>query len=123
MAARPPWIASREALEVLDTRSIAEGFARKELFERGAGEPPLEILVGRTGGRLFAMHSLCPHEGGRLSEGPLSEGRYARCPLHLYRFDPASGAALEVDCDPATVYPIEERDGRAWIRPPPGAAP
>jgi len=109
-------------LVVEGTRSIAEGVARKFLFERGplqagqAGEPPLEILVGRVDGRLFAMHTLCPHEGGRLSEGPLAEGRYPRCPLHLYQFHPRTGAALDVECEPATVYPIEEQGDRAVIR-------
>jgi len=57
-----------------------------------------------------------PHEGGRLSEGPLAEGRYPRCPLHLYQFHPRTGAALDVECEPATVYPIEEQGDRAVIR-------
>lgn len=116
-----PRAALRGELHIDGTRSIAEGWARKYLFERGPGEAPLEILVGRVDGRLFAMHTLCPHEGGRLAEGPLCEGRYPRCPLHLYQFDPESGAAREVECDPATVFRIEEEGDQAVIRPmPPG---
>lgn len=105
-------------LHLPGTDAIEEGFARKFLFERGAGLPPLEILVCRVDGRLFALHSLCPHAGGRLAEGPLSQGRYPSCPLHLYKFDPASGEALAVECEPATTYAIEEHGGAAVLRGP-----
>ena len=98
------------------TETIREGFGQKFLFDRPGDEPPHEILVMRVEGKLHALHSLCPHAGGRLAEGPLAEGRYASCPLHLYKFDPENGSAQDVECDPATVYEIEEQDGEAVIR-------
>lgn len=98
---------------------LPEGEARKVLVpaER-PGEPPLEILLVRREGRLFALDTLCPHEGGRLAEGPLWEGGNVSCPLHLYRFDPRTGKAVEVDCAPATTFPVREVDGVAELELP-----
>ena len=98
---------------------LPEGEARKVIVpaERPDG-PPHEVLLARVEGRLCALDTLCPHEGGRIGEGPLWEGRYAVCPLHLYRFDPRTGEAAEVECAPATTYPVREVDGVAEIELP-----
>jgi nitrite reductase/ring-hydroxylating ferredoxin subunit len=98
---------------------LPEGEARKVLVpaER-AGAPPHEVVLVRRLGRLYALDSLCPHEGGRLNEGPLWEGRYVTCPLHLYRFDPRTGAAIGVECKPARTYVVRERDGMAELELP-----
>ena len=77
--------------------------------------PPLELLICRVDGKFFAMDSECPHEGGRMAEGPLMDGRTVHCPLHLYRFEPGSGEAVEVDCPPAKTFEVELRDGRIWV--------
>ncbi len=98
---------------------LPEGEARKILVpaER-ADAPPLELVLVRFEGKLCALDSLCPHEGGRIGEGPLWEGRYVVCPLHLYRFDPRTGAPAEVECERATTYPVREVDGAAEIELP-----
>ena len=117
-AALSPEDASRPGpVRVPGVDRLPDGFARKVLHGGGAEEPPREIVLCRTGGRLYALDSLCPHEGGRIAEGPLMEDRFVFCPLHLYRFDPRDGAAVDVDCPPATVYPVEEHDGVAevWV--------
>ena len=95
---------------------LRDGEAKKILVpaER-AGAAPHEIVLVRFGGRLFALDSLCPHEGGRIGEGPLREGRYVSCPLHLYRFDPRTGAAVDVECAPATTYAVREVNGVAEL--------
>lgn len=87
---------------------LAEGQARKVLLPALEGDAPTEVVLCRIGGRLAAVDSLCPHEGGRLAAGPLHEGRYLSCPLHLYKFDPRSGRAVDVDCDPARTFPVRE---------------
>jgi nitrite reductase/ring-hydroxylating ferredoxin subunit len=98
---------------------LPEGEARKVLVpSERADAPPLELLLVRAGGKLCALDSLCPHEGGRLAEGPLWEGGTVHCPLHLYRFDPRTGAAVGVECDPATTYPVREVDGAAELELP-----
>jgi nitrite reductase/ring-hydroxylating ferredoxin subunit len=98
---------------------LVEGTARKVLVPAArAGAAPREVVFVRLGGRLFALDSLCPHEGGRLSEGPLWDGRFVACPLHLYRFDPRTGAAVDVECDPARTYAVREVAGAAELELP-----
>jgi nitrite reductase (NADH) small subunit len=110
---------STRRVRVPGSARLRDGEAKKVLVpaER-AGEPPLEIVLVRRGGRLHALDSLCPHEGGRIGEGPLWEGRYVACPLHLYRFDPETGAAIDVDCAPATTYAVREVNGVAELELP-----
>jgi nitrite reductase/ring-hydroxylating ferredoxin subunit len=98
---------------------LADGMAKKILVpaER-ADRPPREVVLVRFEGRLHALDSLCPHEGGRIGEGPLWEGRYVMCPLHLYRFDPRTGAAIDVECKPATTYAVREVNGAAELELP-----
>jgi len=98
---------------------LRDGEAKKILVpaER-ADASPFEIVLVRLGGRLYSLDSLCPHEGGRLNEGPLWEGRYVSCPLHLYRFDPRTGEAVDVECAPAKTYPVREIDGAAELELP-----
>jgi nitrite reductase/ring-hydroxylating ferredoxin subunit len=97
---------------------LAEGEARKVLVPGPDPRVPLEVVLARLAGRLYALDSLCPHEGGRIGAGPLAEGRYVTCPLHLYRFDPRTGAAVDVECEPATTYPVREVDGAAELELP-----
>jgi nitrite reductase (NADH) small subunit len=75
-----------------------------------------EIVLVRRDGRLMALDRICPHEGGRISAGPLAEGRYVVCPLHNYRFDPETGRAVGVACKSARTYRVRERapDAEVW---------
>lgn len=110
---------STRRVRIPGSARLDEGQAKKILVPGARAEaPPLEIVLVRLGGRLFALDSLCPHEGGRIGEGPLWEGRYVACPLHLYRFDPRTGAAIEVECAPATTYPVREVGGAAELELP-----
>ena len=75
-----------------------------------------EIVLVRRDGRLHALDRLCPHEGGRMADGPLADGRYVVCPLHNYKFDPQDGRAVGVACRSARVYRVRERgaDCEVW---------
>lgn len=100
------------------TGRLEEGMARKVLIPEGEAAPPREIILIRWQGRLFALDSLCPHEGGRIAEGPLWEGRWAYCPLHLCKFDPRDGSAVGAECGTARTYPVSEKEGHAELRLP-----
>ncbi len=65
-----------------------------------------QVVLCRVDGELFALDRLCPHEGGRLTDGPLVEKRYAMCPLHNYKFDPKTGKPIDVLCKSATTYKV-----------------
>jgi nitrite reductase/ring-hydroxylating ferredoxin subunit len=75
----------------------------------------VEVVLCRVGGELHALDRRCPHEGGRLVDGPLVEGKYALCPLHNYKFDPKSGRAIDVACSDARRYKVREENGDAQI--------
>jgi nitrite reductase/ring-hydroxylating ferredoxin subunit len=85
-----------------------------------AGSPFVEelgvvLVLCRVDGRLWCLDALCSHEGGRLAEGPLSEGRFAMCPLHLFRFDPETGACQGDLGPPAWTYAVEEDGADALV--------
>ncbi len=46
---------------------------------------------------LFAVQASCPHRGGPLADGLLG-GSTLVCPLHAWKFDLTTGAALVGDC-------------------------
>jgi nitrite reductase/ring-hydroxylating ferredoxin subunit len=102
---------------VRGTGKLAEGHAKKvDLGDPLAGGTT--VVLCRVGGELHALDARCPHEGGRIADGPLHEGRLALCPLHNYLFDPRTGAVERGACGKATVYRVRERGGDAevWAR-------
>lgn len=100
----------RRPVLIPGTDRLAEGEARKvDVGDPAAGG--VQVLLCRVDGRVHALDTVCPHEGGRLQPGPLVDGRLATCPLHSYRFDPASGRAVGVTCRPARTYRVVERKG------------
>jgi len=97
------------------TDRLAEGEARKvDVGDPGAGG--VQLLLCRVEGKVYAIDTVCPHEGGRLRPGPLAEGQWAVCPLHSYRFDPRNGREAAGACGSAKTYKVRERDGSCEIR-------
>ncbi len=74
-------------IEVLKVSDIASG-QMKVFTVEGA-----EVLIVRSGDDYYAVSNVCPHRGGRLSDGILS-GTVVECPLHGSRLDVASGRVL-----------------------------
>jgi nitrite reductase/ring-hydroxylating ferredoxin subunit len=76
-----------------------------------------EVVLCRVEGKLYALDRVCPHEGGRLSGGPLVAGRLAVCPLHNYRFDATNGKAVGAACRSAKIYRVREQgsDAVIWV--------
>jgi nitrite reductase (NADH) small subunit len=48
------------------------------------------VALFNVGGRISAIHGICPHAGGPLGEGAL-EGNVVTCPWHGWQFDVTSG--------------------------------
>lgn len=64
-----------------------------------------KVAVFRTrAGQIFAVQAECPHRGGPLADGLLG-GTTVICPLHSWKFDVSSGAALMGECGLRT-YPV-----------------
>lgn len=96
------------SVKIQGVDKLPEGEAKKISI----GDPlagGTEIVLCRRDGKLFAVDVLCPHEGGRISAGPLMEGRYLICPLHNYKFDPTNGRAVGVACKSAKTYRVIEK--------------
>ena len=93
---------------------LPEGQSKRiELGDTLAGG--VEIVLCRLEGELHAVDRACPHEGGRIGDGPLVEGQFVVCPLHNYRFDPATGKPVGVVCKSARTYRVREVDGDAEV--------
>lgn len=78
----------------------------------------LQVVLCRVEGKLHALDSACPHEGGRIVGGPLQHGRFAICPLHNYLFDPVDGRVETGVCKKAKVYRVRETaegDCEIWL--------
>ncbi len=74
----------------------------------------LEIAVGRHQGRLFALDNICPHRGGPLSEGDLSDG-CLHCPLHGWGFSVESGAMRGNPSMAVPVYQLQIESGEVYL--------
>jgi nitrite reductase (NADH) small subunit len=83
--------------------------------------PPLEGRAVRIGGvevaifhlsdRFVAIENQCPHKGGPLCDGIVS-GTTVVCPLHGWRFDLESGAAVRASLPLCvTTFPTRVEDG------------
>ncbi len=106
-----------KAALIRGTGRLPEGHARKvDLGDPLAGTGR-QVVLCRVEGGLYALDALCPHEGGRIGEGPLVGGRLAMCPLHNYQFDPRTGKAVGRVCKDARRYRVREKDGdcEIWV--------
>jgi nitrite reductase (NADH) small subunit len=52
------------------------------------------IVLFNIDGKLYAIHNLCPHEGGPLNEGRL-KGHVVACPWHDLAFDVRNGQGID----------------------------
>jgi nitrite reductase/ring-hydroxylating ferredoxin subunit len=102
---------------VRGTVRLAEGQARVVSIGDTLGGSGWDVVLCRVEGRLYALDSGCPHDGGRIAPGPLAEGKYAVCPLHMYQFDPRTGKAVNATCRNARTFKTREvgDDAEIWL--------
>lgn len=71
-----------------------------ELSEVPVGRSKLVMLNNKAialfniEGRFYALHNLCPHEGGPLNEGRV-KGHVVACPWHDLAFDVRNGQGVD----------------------------
>ena len=61
-----------------------------------------EIALFKSNGEICAIHNLCPHAGGPLSEGGVRDG-HVMCPWHGWEFNLKTGACA---FNPAIKVPV-----------------
>ena len=81
-----------------------------------------KVLLARSGGRTHAIGGTCPHAGGPLHEGVLSDGTVL-CPWHkaAFRLDGTRASPPALDDLPA--YPVREAGGRLLLDLEPAPTP
>ena len=78
-----------------------------------------EIAVFRTRGtdEVHATQARCPHKAGLLADGIVGDGKVI-CPLHSYKFDLETGAAVRNECTSLRTYRTELTEDRrvlVWV--------
>ncbi len=67
-------------------------------------------IFRNRGNQVFAVQATCPHRGGPLADGLLG-GSTLVCPLHAWKFDLTTGAALVGECGLKTfLVRVDERN-------------
>jgi nitrite reductase/ring-hydroxylating ferredoxin subunit len=107
----------KDPIRIEGVAALPEGESRKVTIGDPLSGSGTDLILAKVDGVVHAVDSRCPHAGGFITDGPLAEGRFVVCPLHNYRFDPASGACTNAPCGKARTY-RSEADGdalRVWI--------
>lgn len=83
------------------------------------GNHPFAVIrvLGKDGGNpsIRVMDDHCPHAGGSLSAGAITEG-CVLCPWHAWAFDVNTGICPDAESYRVKVYAVRVENGRVWIR-------
>lgn len=77
-----------------------------------AGENSYAIC--NVGGVLHALEGACPHAGGPLGQGLMSNNVLI-CPWHCYEFDPVTGENLDNPFLRVAKVPVKLEGDQIWI--------
>ena len=76
------------------------------------------IAVYKHGGKLYAIHNVCKHQGGPLGEGKILDGCIT-CPWHGYQYLPGNGQSPPPFKEKVSTYDVKVADGKVWLNPAP----
>ena len=75
----------------------------------------VDLAIFNLEGRFLAIENQCPHQGGPLCDGIVS-GTTVVCPLHGWRFDLETGAAVRATLPAClTIFPTRVEDGIVMV--------
>ena len=95
---------------VASTGDILPGSAR--IFRKQDGK---EISIFHlTDGRVLALRNRCPHKGGPLSEGIVSN-HYVFCPLHDWKINLEDGQVQAPDTGCVKTFPVKVEGGKIFV--------
>jgi nitrite reductase/ring-hydroxylating ferredoxin subunit/DMSO/TMAO reductase YedYZ heme-binding membrane subunit len=78
------------------------------------GKTGERIAVVRHAGGISAVHGVCAHQGGPLSEGKLIDGCLT-CPWHGWQYRPEDGCAPPPFVEKIPTYRVKIADGRILV--------
>ncbi len=64
---------------------------------------------------VFALHDVCPHKQGPLSEG-IVHGHQVTCPLHNWVIELETGQAVAPDRGRTACLAVKVEDGLVWLQ-------
>ena len=72
------------------------------------------LAVFRTEDGFRALHDVCPHRGGPLSDGDVAGG-VVSCPLHARKVDLETGEVKNDDLSRVPAFPVKAEDGGVYV--------
>ena len=84
------------------------------------GSRVVRTIVGNVGvfrtadDEVFALRDECAHKQGPLSQG-IVHGKTVTCPLHGWKYELATGDALEPDVGHTRTFRVKVEDGLVWL--------
>lgn len=72
------------------------------------------LAVFRTEEGFYALHDVCPHRGGPLSDGDVAGG-VVSCPLHASKIDLQTGEVKNGDLCRVPTFPVEVEEGEVYV--------
>ena len=73
------------------------------------------IAVFRTrAGKVFAVDGICPHKGGMIADGMLSEENVV-CPYHAFKYDAATGECDQPGTCAIETFPVDVTDAGIFV--------
>jgi nitrite reductase/ring-hydroxylating ferredoxin subunit len=74
-----------------------------------------ELALFRIGDQIHALDNTCPHAGGSLAEGTVTDG-CVTCPLHGWKFDACTGAGIAPAKAGVTSYPTRIEHDKVFVQ-------
>lgn len=87
-----------------------EDWADQQAHEVKVHKKPMTVV--RLGERFFALNSICPHMGGPMSCGPVTDGKL-HCPWHDWSFDIETGKSPNGHA--LTRYQVKVEEGEVKV--------
>ena len=72
------------------------------------------IALFKVDGKVHAIYALCPHQGGPLDEGGITDGK-VMCPWHGWEFDVKTGECSFNDSIKNTVFKVKEDGDDVYV--------
>jgi len=87
-------------------------FAKNNLLQIEVAGKKICIAKGKE---LYACAAQCPHAGGIIADGFISEPNVVACPLHRYKFSLINGRNISGEGYYLKTYPIETNSQGIFI--------
>ncbi len=73
------------------------------------------IAVFRTrAGKVFAVDGICPHKGGMIADGMLSEESVV-CPYHAFKYDATTGECDQQGTCAIETFPVDVTEAGIFV--------